>query len=70
MQTYTCPGCHRSMEEGFVGAGRGLRWRSDGRFGMLRAFNGETLISMWSSRAVPATRCRGCGLVLIAPGGH
>jgi hypothetical protein len=66
---YDCPSCGRHMEAGFVTAGKGLRWRSDGRM-HLTVFGGEPVISMWRSRGTPAARCSSCSLVLVEAGGN
>lgn len=67
MVRYDCPSCHKSMEEGFVTAGKGVKWRTDKRL-RLTVFGGDPIISMWRSSGTPACRCTDCGLVLIATG--
>jgi hypothetical protein len=64
MATYKCPSCSKMMATGFVTAGRGIRWRTDGGF-HLTVFGGEPVVSMWRSSGTPAARCVPCALVLI-----
>ena len=61
---FDCPRCRKPMESGFVTAGKGLKFRKDGRF-HLTIFGGDPIISMWRSSGTPAWKCTACRLVLV-----
>ena len=59
-----CPRCGQPMEDGFVTAGKGLKFRDEGRI-HLTIFGGETLISMWKMGGTAAWECAACQLALV-----
>jgi len=66
---FACPGCSKPMKGGFVTAGKGLKFRDNGRF-RLTIFGGIPIIGMWTSRGVPAWHCEACGLVVLRQEGR
>lgn len=59
-----CPRCGKPMDNGFVTAGKGLRFREDGRVHWT-LMGGETLISMWKMAGTAAWDCPACHLAVI-----
>ena len=67
---YACPKCGKTMENGFISAGKGISYRSNeakqlGQMLNLKALLKNTMNLSFSNRENLAWRCKECNYILI-----